>query len=575
MSFSVSNPSDALISLLIKEGDNDCPTPSNFWISDWMECLLRTSALNNSPPTICARWCFVFSAIVYNAYAYVLNKTPVDYQNPNGSHYWPSNSHGPIQTSFSIWMEYVCQYFVPILLQTWLPYGISPYISPNPAYQQLDPTDPSSMQSLIATHKPLPPLDSLSQASFDRLTGLIQEYFVARQGDGWLTTFTFNTSYNNYANLSSFIDGNNSTTPQNLNTLPYPDKWTPVKITTETTSSIKSYVTPEWGTSNVGILNDSDRIAMQADAQQFFPDPVTKSAQWAKEIQDISDVQAHLDDEEKIISEYWLQCPAANVNSLNIPLYGTPSPSGVWLVLADIYLRSNGKTIVDEIRYYFMVSASIFEASLNAWRLKRVNLQARPVQKIRQMLYNPSQSVNEPIHQDWNPATPTVNGVPQTNSGAYWLPYQTIDTVSPPFPDFVSGHSTFGAAAAKMMNYVTGDDTVVLQNPVTDRLIFKYTAQLYYNNNAWVNAAINNLFFYPGCSAVQPADPNSPSKGYNGALQVPLSGIRLNWPSWSQMANSNGVSRIYGGVHWESSNQGGLLLGNLVADRMWSLYHNI
>lgn len=573
MSFSVSTPCDIIMSIM-KEIDNGSPVPSNFWISDWMECLLRTTALNNSAPTLCARWCFIFSAIVYNAYAYVSNKTPVDYQNPNGSNYWPSNSHGPIQTSFSIWMEYVCQYFVPILLQTWMPYGISPYVSPNPAYQQLDPTDPSSMQSLIATHKPLPTLDQLSQSSFDRLTSLIQDYFVARQGDGWLTTFTFNTSYNNFANLSSFIDGNNFTTPQDLNTLPYPDKWTPMKITSGSSSSIKSYLTPEWGTSNVGILSDNDRNAMLADVQQLFPDPVTKSAQWAKEIQDVTDILSRLNDEEKMISEYWLQSPSSNVTNTNNPLYATPSPSGVWLALVDIYLRSNSKTILDEIRYYFMVSASVFEASLNAWKLKRINLQARPVQKIRQMLYNPARSVNVPIHQDWNPATPTVNGVKQTSSGAYWLPFQTLDSVTPPFPDFVSGHSTFGAAAAKMMNYLTGDDTVVLQKPVTSLLIFKYTSQLYYNNNAWVNAAINNLFFYPGCSAVQPTDPNSPSKGYNGALQVPLAGLRLNFPTWSQMANSNADSRIYAGVHWESSNQGGLLLGNLIADRVWSLYQN-
>ena len=126
-----------------------------------------------------------------------------------------------------------------------------------------------------------------------------------------------------------------------------------------------------------------------------------------------------------------------------------------------------------------------------------------------------------------------------------------------------------------MMNYLTGEDTVVLKNPVTSLPIFKYTSQLYYNNNAWENASINNLFFYPGCSAVQPADPNSQSGGYNGALQVPLSGIRLNWPSWSQMANSNGESRIYGGVHWESSNQGGLLAGNEVADKLWPIYQNL
>ena len=578
MSFGVSNTTyPGMMTSLMKEvGQTSQSIPSNFWISDWMECLLRTTALNNFPPTVCARWCFIFSTIIYNTYAYSSTKQPVDYQNPSGENYWPSNSNSSVTATLPVWMEHVCQYMVPNLLQTWLPYSIAPHVSPNSAFVQLDPTDPSSIQSLIAAHTPLPSLDIISQSAFSNFKQLIQTYFAARQGDGWLNTFTFNTSYNNNANLSSFIDGNNTVNPQNLNTLPHPDKWTPVKVTLSNGHTFtKGYVTPEWGTANSGILSDSDRAAIQADAQQLFPDPVSQPARWAQEVQNVLHAQSELDDEQKMISEYFLQCPADTLNSVSTLLYGTPSPSGVWLAFADIYLRSNNKTIEDEIRYYFIVSAGIFEASLNAWKLKRANLQSRPIQKIRQALYNPALSVNTPIHQDWNPATPTINGVPQTNSGAYWLPYQTIDTVTPPFPDFVSGHSTFGAVAAKLMNYLTGQDNIVLQNPVTNLLIFKYTSQLYYNNSAWKNASINNIFLYPGCSAVQPTDQSSQSGGFNGSLQVPLSGICLNWPTWSQMANSNGESRIYGGVHYESSNQGGLLAGNEIADALWPLYRNL
>jgi membrane-associated phospholipid phosphatase len=573
MSFDISNTSEPGIMMsLLREVNfsSNGNVASNFWISDWMECLLRTVALNNFPPTVCARWCFILSAIIYNAYAYVSNKTPVDFQNPSNVNYWPSKSNSNVTSHLPVWMEYVCQYAVPILLQTWLPYSIAPHASPNSAFVQLDPSDPSSIQSLIAAHKPLAAMDQTSQACLSNFRQLVQTYFSARHNDGWLNSFTFNQSYNNNANLYSFIDGNNTSSPQDLNNLPNPDKWTPVKVTLPGGQSFtKSYVTPEWGTANSGILDDSSRAAIQADAQQLFPDPVSQPARWRQEIQNGIDAQANVGDEEKIISEYWLQCPGATLNSVGTFLYGTPSPSGVWIAFADIYLRSNNKTIEDEIRYYFMISSGIFEASLNAWKLKRANLQARPIQKIRQALYNPSQSVNTPIHQDWNPATPVINGVAQNNSGAYWLPYQTLDTVSPPFPDFVSGHSTFGAAAAKLMCYLTGTDQVVLQNPVTNLLIFKYTSQLFYNNSGWKNASINNIFIYPGCSAVQP------SPGFNGALHVPLSGIRLNWPTWSQMANSNGESRIYGGVHWESSNQGGLLVGNAIADELWTLYRNL
>lgn len=549
---------------------------SPFWISDWLECMLRTTALNNSPPTTCTRWCLIFSTIVYNAYAYVASRPPLDYSNPSGHNYWPSNTTGASTVPFQVWMEHVCQWMMPILLTQWMPYSISPYVSPNPAYLQLDPADASSYQRLVAAHAPLQPLDAFTLEQFYKFQALVTQYFSARQQDGWLTTFTFNQSYNNNANLSSFIDGTNQT-QQNLNALlPNPEKWTPVKIPTPSGGTVvKGYVTPEWGTSNTGILSNADRAAIQANAQQLFPDPVTKSAQWRKEIQDVLDAQSNLTDEEKLISEYWLQCPGATVNSTGAPLYGTPSPSGVWLILADVWLRSNGKTILDEIRYYAVLSYGIFEASMNAWKLKRTNLQARPIQKIRQLLYDPTRGIDAPIHQDWNPLTPTVGNIPLTSSGSYWLPFQTLDTVTPPFPDFVSGHSTFGAAAARLMAYLTGTDTVVLQNPVITLSAFRYTSQLYYNNDAWRNVAITDLFFYPGCSAVQPADPTSPSGGFNGSLQVPLSGLRLRFPTWSDMAQSNGNSRIYGGVHWESSNQGGLLAGKQVADMLWSFMKTI
>ena len=575
MSFGVSTTYPSMMMSLIKEVKEPQSDVSNFWISDWLECFLRTTSLNNSPPTTCSRWCFILTTIIYNAYAYVTHKTPVDYQNPNGVNFWPSNERGQITVPMNVWMEYICQYTIPILLQTWLPYSISPHVSPNSGYHQLDASDPSSLQSLLISHGSLPVLDNVTKTSFSNFKQIIQAYFNARHQDGWLNTFNFNTSYNNNTNLSTPIDGNNTTTPQNLNTLNKPDNWTPIKITKNGVSSVKAYVTPEWGTANSGILSNNDRESIQSDAQQLFPDPNTKPAQWAQEIQNVLQTQSQLNDEQKMIAEYWLQCPSDNVNTNDVYLYGTPSPSGVWLAFADIYLRSNNKTIEDEIRYYVIISAGIFEASLNAWKLKRTNLQARPVQKIRQLLYNPSLSINEQIHQDWNPATPTVNGIPQTNSGAYWLPYQTLYTITPPFPDFVSGHSTFGAAASKLLNYLTGSDFVTLQNPVTNLLIFKYTSQLFYNNNAWKNASINNIFLYPGCSSIQASDPSESSNGYNGALQVPLSGIRLNWPTWSQMANSNGESRIYGGVHWESSNQAGLLVGNEVADALWLVYKNL
>ncbi len=42
--------------------------------------------------------------------------------------------------------------------------------------------------------------------------------------------------------------------------------------------------------------------------------------------------------------------------------------------------------------------------------------------------------------------------------GSQWLPYQAVTFPTPPFPDYVSGHSTYSAAAARILELWTGSD---------------------------------------------------------------------------------------------------------------------
>src|SRR5207245_431228 len=42
--------------------------------------------------------------------------------------------------------------------------------------------------------------------------------------------------------------------------------------------------------------------------------------------------------------------------------------------------------------------------------------------------------------------------------GAAWEPYQPVTFVTPPFPEFTSGHSTFSAAASEILKSFTGSD---------------------------------------------------------------------------------------------------------------------
>ena len=80
-----------------------------------------------------------------------------------------------------------------------------------------------------------------------------------------------------------------------------------------------------------------------------------------------------------------------------------------------------------------------------------------------------------------------------------WLSY--IPT--PEFPAYTSGHSTFGAAAAELMALIIGRDRIAFSGRPPDEVLWPQ-----------------------------------------------LEGVTRHWTSLSQMAEENGMSRLYGGVHW-------------------------
>ncbi len=99
---------------------------------------------------------------------------------------------------------------------------------------------------------------------------------------------------------------------------------------------------------------------------------------------------------------------------------------------------------------------------------------------------------------------------PQTIADENWSPL----IISPPFPEYVSGHSTFSGAAAKIL---------------TDRFgtSFSFTVD-------------------------SPGLPN----------------IQRSYTSFDQAAEEAGRSRIYGGIHFEFSNRDGQLAGRAVAEEV-------
>jgi hypothetical protein len=353
----------------------------------------------------------------------------------------------------------------------------------------------------------------------EKLYNSISTYLQNRDEDGWKNTFVFNGSLPNGSNT---IDASN-TQSQNLNNLPQPDLWTPLSIN----GSVKKYLTPEWGTANKGILSDEEFSVLLQNASELYPPHDV----YLKESKEVEQITSKLTPLEKMIAEFWAGGPL------------TVTPPGMWIIFCDIIIRSDQMSIDKEVALYTLVSSGLYQSSICAWRLKRDKLQARPVQKIRQSEYGNKIS-------SWNGEI----------QGEYWLPYQELNFVTPPFPDFVSGHSTFSAASARLIANFLGNDVIQLSKQTLTLPILKYLSPILKLSQT-VNFSLGNMLVYPRTSTVEPSVPETP--------------LTISWNRWSDMAKESGRSRIYGGIHVESSNQAGLLLGNQIGDMLWSKLSNL
>jgi hypothetical protein len=108
------------------------------------------------------------------------------------------------------------------------------------------------------------------------------------------------------------------------------------------------------------------------------------------------------------------------------------------------------------------------------------------------------------------------------------LPYQASTFPTPPFPEYSSGHSTFSGAGAEILRLFTESDDF-------------------------------------GASVTFPA---GSSKFETGA--VPASDLTLHWATFHDAANQAGLSRRYGGIHFEQGDLNGRAAGRRVAQVAWA-----
>jgi hypothetical protein len=109
---------------------------------------------------------------------------------------------------------------------------------------------------------------------------------------------------------------------------------------------------------------------------------------------------------------------------------------------------------------------------------------------------------------------------------SYWMTYQASNFVTPPFPGYTSGHSTFSRAAAEALTRLTGSP------------YFPGGLQTYTIPAGWL-------------------------KFENG----PETDITLNWVKYTDLADEAGESRLWGGIHPPVDDLAGRICGNSIGKR--------
>jgi hypothetical protein len=252
----------------------------------------------------------------------------------------------------------------------------------------------------------------------------------------------------------------------------------------------------------------------------------------------------------RVLAEFWADGPASE------------TPPGHWNTLAndvsdhpDFERRLFGEgeeldPLSWDVHVYLVVNGAVHDAAIAAWELKREYSSARPITLIRYMggLGQRSDPDGPAYDEDGLPLVDDLIEVVTDESSASgerhahlaryvgevavrswrgepgdresevggvawiraveWIPYQRRTFVTPAFPGYVSGHSTFSRAAAVVLADLTGSE------------------------------------FFPGGLFTYRLEP-----GYLFFEYGPTEPFELQWATYYDAADQAGQSRLYGGIH--------------------------
>lgn len=344
-----------------------------------------------------------------------------------------------------------------------------------------------------------------------------------------------------YSNVSAYSASNAA------NESTFPDRWTPEFVPIGVPPSsvdhdhVQKFLTPHWGDVIPFAIDDVENF--RPDAPQPFllvdgtVDVINKeitltdgrvlvidssligtviNPEFINQAERVVEASASLTDEHKLIAEFW-------ENGGN-----TSFPPGTWMTFGQYLSARDEHSIDDDAQLFFALANAIFDVSVATWDTKVHYDYVRPVRAIRTLgelglIGRFDSNQGGYVIDAWTPT-----GQTQTILASEFLTYQTPGgDPSPPFSEYTSGHSSFSGAGATILELFSGSSEFG-----------------------------GSLTFETGSSRFEPG-------------VVPRAETTLHWDTFRDAADQAGLSRIYGGIHFDEGDLRGREVGDDVAVNAW------
>lgn len=275
--------------------------------------------------------------------------------------------------------------------------------------------------------------------------------------------------------------------------------WQPIYfLTPEGDKYAPGCLTPFWGKVHPVALDSSNQFRSP-------PPPWVGSSELEKEVKQVVELQAHLTPEQKALVEFMRDGPSS------------VQQAGHWLRFAMDVSERDHHDLDADVKLFLLTQVTAMDAFIACWDTKMTYDFGRPYAFVHYYLKNKT-------IMGW--------GGPQKGmikmKGEEWRPYSPDAFLTPPFPGYVSGHSTVSGACAEVLRLYTGHDT-------------------FGKEIVWI----------PG----QLTEPGNISDT-----------VTLKLTTFTETANMAGISRVLGGYHIQSDNLEGLALGRKVGQTVHEWY---